>query len=99
VAYFNFLLLLNCKFLVFRQPQGSKKKYAPFGPLKGYLEGIVYGNLAGLYPKGALLIARVDKDRYTEMHFENLDAVYGRISKRLILDTNKATEKLKKKIK
>lgn len=79
--------------------EASVKKYAPFGPLEGYLEGIVYGNLAGLYSKGALLIARVEEDRYTETHFENIDVLYGRISRQLIVDTNVEVEKFRNKIK
>ncbi|MEM7363363.1 MAG: hypothetical protein AAF525_05030 [Pseudomonadota bacterium] len=77
----------------------NSKKYAPFGPLKGYLEGVVYGNLAGMYSKSAILIARMKKDRYTETHFDGLGTIYGRIVGELLIRTNGEIEKLASRVK
>ncbi len=71
----------------------DKKKYAPMGPLKGYLEGILYGWLEVTAPKGWLTLMEMDRGKVTATYFEGLDEIYGRIIAETLAQTNAAIEK------
>ncbi len=64
-----------------------KKYYAPFGPVKGYLEGLNYGFVSVIPPKGGILIAKLKKGKITESHYEGIGAIYGRIAAILLAKT------------
>lgn len=68
--------------------------YAPFGPLKGYLEGIIYGALTGTSPKGGMLFAAIHKGKVHDLRDQDVGVVYGRIAKQLLLETNNEIAKL-----
>jgi len=71
----------------------DKKKYAPMGPLKGYLEGIRYG-FAEVRLKKGIVIATLKNGQVQGVHIDKLDTVYGRITERLVTLTNEELNKL-----
>lgn len=68
--------------------EGSKKYYAPMGPLKGYLEGILYGGTEITVPKGNIILATFKKEKVTSLHFDGIGEVYSR----LVIETMKRTQ-------
>jgi len=68
--------------------EDSKKYYAPMGPLKGYLEGILYGGTEIVVPKGNLTVATFKKEKVTSMNFDGIGEVYSR----LVIETLKRTQ-------
>lgn len=75
--------------------ESDEKHYAPFGPLKGHLEGIVYGSLIGISPSGGQLLATLKKGSIKDSYFEGMDKVYARIAEELLKHSKAELEKLK----
>mgnify|MGYP000458414057 CR=1 FL=1 len=75
----------------------DKKKYAPFGPVKGYLEGINYGYLQINPPKGGILLATMKKGKIIDSHLEDIGVIYGRIADILLKNTKEEFKALSDK--
>lgn len=75
----------------------DKKNYAPVGPVKGYLEGVIYGSLAGHTPGGPISLAQSKKGEIKEQYFTGIDKVYEKVGRLLLAHTRKELEGLKKK--
>lgn len=74
----------------------DKKKYAPLGPLKGYLEGVMLGHVRMEPPKEAIKVISWVKKSFGGFHLEGIDKLYSRSMDNLISDTKDAYENLKK---
>ena len=75
-------------------PQTEKTKYAPIGPLKGYMEGFIFGNVTGAPPK-AIELATIKKKNIEWEDFSKFDSIYQRITVNLIDYMNTEFDKLK----
>lgn len=74
----------------------NKKKYAPMGPLKGYLEGILFGSIELTPPKNPIWLANFKKGQIKESSFEGLEVVYARLAVHLLNEVQSRFDKLKK---
>ena len=75
----------------------DKKKYAPLGPLKGYLEGIMLGHVRMEPPKGAIKTLSIYEKKFAGFHLEGIGKVYARALDYLVSQTKQAYDKLKMK--
>lgn len=62
-------------------PENDDDWYAPVGPLKGYLEGFIFGAVVASPPK-AYLLGETSK-KSIEINFDDLDLVYTRLASSL----------------
>jgi hypothetical protein len=76
--------------------ESDKNYYAPFGPLKGYLEGINYGFADTYPPKGVILLAKLKKGSVKESYFEGSGEVYARVVEEILNRMNEDIAKVKK---
>lgn len=75
----------------------DKKKYAPLGPLKGYLEGIMLGHIRIEPPKNAIKVITFEKKKFAGFHLDGIGKLYARAVDYLVTDTKQAYDKLRMK--
>ncbi len=69
--------------------EDDAKKYAPIGPLKGYLEGVMLGSVRIEPPKAVQILTISDK-KLAGIHLEGMDKLYARTLDFLLTDTKEA---------
>lgn len=76
-------------------PETEKTSYAPTGPLKGYMEGFIFGNV-NLAPPKAFELAVVKKKSIAWEDLTGFDVIFKRITDGLIDYMNAEFDELKK---
>ena len=69
-------------------PETDDTSYAPMGPLKGYLEGFIYGAVTVTPPKSFLLGKVIKKKSIQWEDMDGLEVAYARIGSELIKYVN-----------
>jgi len=75
-------------------PENDEDWYAPMGPLKGYLEGFIYGAVV-VKPKEFYFLGNASK-KGIELNFGELNLIYNRVAQSLVDYVNKEIDKLVK---
>ncbi|NVJ85125.1 MAG: hypothetical protein HWE09_00815 [Cyclobacteriaceae bacterium] len=73
----------------------NEKKFAPIGPLKGYLEGLVLGSIRMEPPKEAIKVITYT-DGMGGINIDGMDLFYSRMVDYLLTDTKEAFDEIRK---